>query len=220
VTYRVGEGTAISASKGDYLQLDSNIGTVRVMSPTAYMWFSRLGSRNGGKQSILTVRSGAVFAKVRRFTSPTSYFGISDYVGRSVTARGTEFYVEVVDGKIVTIVESSKVLADNTKGVTMPLVSGQGAEVSEGGIKQFKVGYGLEVNQGKTQVFSDGRTNIFSGWIEPWLKILVDGQTISPGLNGYFEVRTRSHYYEVVHPFGLRRTIYPAGAARNNFGSH
>jgi hypothetical protein len=220
VTYRVGEGTAVSAAKGDYLQLDSNIGTVRVMSPTAYMWLSRLSSRSGGKQTVLVVRSGAVFARVRRFTSPTSYFGISDYIGRSVTARGTEFYVEVVDGKIVTIVESSKVQADNTKGVTMPLLSGQGAEVSEGGIRQFKVGYGLDVNQGKTQVFVDGRTNIFSGWIEPWLKILVDDQTISPGLNGYFKVRTRSHCYQVLHPFGMTRQVCPPGAARNNFGSH
>ncbi|MGL5059070.1 MAG: hypothetical protein ACRC62_03730 [Microcoleus sp.] len=137
-----------------------------------------------------------------------------------MTARGTEFYVEIVKGRIVTIVESSKTQTDNGKGVTMPLLSGEGATISDDGIRQFRVGYGLNVNQGKTQVFSDGRTNIFSGWAEPWLKILVDGQLITPGLNGYFKVRTRSHYYDVLHPFGLRRTIYPEGSARNNFGSH
>lgn len=218
--YRIEEGTPIAASKGDYLQLDSNIGTVRVFSPTAYMWFSRLGSRGGGKQTVLTVRSGAVFARVRRFTNPASLFGIADYAGRSVTARGTEFYVEVGDGKITTIVESSKVVGDNNKGVTMPLLSGQGATVNDDGIRQFRISYGLIVNQKRTQVLSDGRTNIFSGWTEPWLKILVDGNLITPGLNGYFRVRTRSHYYDVVHPFGMTRRIYPQGAARDHFGSH
>ena len=218
--YQVGERTAIAASRGDYLQLDDNIGTVQVMSPTTYMWFSRLGSRNGGKQTILTVRSGAIFARVRRFTSPASYFGIADYAGRSVTVRGTEFYIEAEDGKIITIVESSRVVADNNKGVTMPLISGQGATINDDGIRQFRINYSLNVNEGKTQVLSDGKTNIFSGWTEQWLKILVDGDLITPGLNGYFKIQTRSPYYDLVHPFGATRRIYPAGAARDHFGSH
>lgn len=218
--YEIRQGMSIAAARNNYIQLDYGIGTIRVMSPTAAMLFSRLASKGGGKQTILTVRSGAVFAKVRRFTNPQSYFGIADYVGRSVTARGTEFYIEVVDGKMITVVESSKVLADNTKGVTMPLLSGQGATIDDYGIRQFKIGFDLFVNQGKTQVLSDGKTNIFEGWTEPWIKVQVDGKLINPGINGYFKVKTRSPCYTVLHPFGLSRQICPPGAARNIFGSH
>lgn len=223
VTYRpiagnpreIGQRQPIQTKVGDRIQLDFNQGFISVQQPS-FLDFPILTFENGGAQTVLRVSSGAVYARVRRFTARQSYFEIADYAGNSALSRGTEFNITVGNDTMILGVAEGKVIASNIKKEARETTAGHGAIINPSGVNVFPIDYTLETTLKNDPFLLNNRV---TGCLAMGNTILTGDQITFPDADGCFDLLTKQDHLFVQNPLGTLRRYEIPNAVKPFFGS-
>ncbi|MGL5065699.1 MAG: hypothetical protein ACRC62_37495 [Microcoleus sp.] len=202
---------------GDRIILDQKIGGVFFVAPSS-VDFPILRAERGGAQTLLRVRIGRVTARVRRFTSPYSFFSIVSYDKlASVASRGTEFSVMALSEKsLITGVYESSVIA-TSGGVSVKVGTGEAALMESGKPPVvFPMDFVLSVEHQRFQQ-RNGSTNVVTGKLAKGNTVEVDEGTVEQ-MGNCFRIITRGDSFRVVNPGGTKRS-HPINGVKPFFGS-
>ena len=213
LTYEVRDGRRqvvvqnqkVLCSPGDRVRLDFDQGFV-FCRRDGVVDFPILVNNNGGAQTVLRIfPGGAVIARVRKFTSPTSFFRMADFSGNSVLSRGTEIYSEVSeDGTLRMGVREGSAWAISRKETQLVNV-GFGAIATEGTVTVFPVDFKMQITQFSQASSSLDRLRV-KGCVTPGNAVYAGDRELTLDGDFCFDERTTEKNLTVINLLGVGRT--------------
>ncbi|MEB3214218.1 MAG: FecR domain-containing protein [Leptolyngbyaceae bacterium] len=214
---QLNQGIDTEIESGSILQLDSNIGTVRVAESTSLRVNRMAVLPDGGRVTSLVIRRGQARLQVRRFTHPSSNLEIETPAGVAAI-RGTVFGLSVENTGKTGVATLTGAVEVSAQGVSVMVNPGFATSVIPGypPTPPRRIDRQLIFDLGSVQRTSS--RVILRGRVDPANAVWIEGEEVETDESGEFQtvlLNSPRRYFgtetltvEVRNPLGERR-VHP-----------